>query len=285
MDPKTILIAGPTGHLGRALVAEGLKRGHSIVALGRRLERLSQFAAQGHLRMVPADVTRPGELRGCCRGVDVVITALGITTQREGPSFRDIDYQANANVLQEALSSGVKKFVYTSGFGIDQALDSPLYRAKKDFELGLQASAIPHLIIRPTGFFSDMMMIFTMAKKGRVYLVGAGSGRLNPIDLPDLAAFYYEHLDDSRTILEVGGPETYSFEAIALLAFAALGKTPRITHLPVPLVRLAGILVRPLSLNTYAEMKAFTRIMLEGAEAPAWGTTSLRDAFKQAAAK
>ena len=82
------------------------------------------------------------------------------------------------------MEAGVKKFFYTSGFGIDEALDNPLYRAKKDFEQALQAGGLPYVIVRPTGFFSDMLMILDMAKRGRVYLIGSGSGRINPSTCP-----------------------------------------------------------------------------------------------------
>jgi uncharacterized protein YbjT (DUF2867 family) len=278
-----ILIAGSTGHLGRALVEVGLERGHEIVALARRPEKLARFEARRGFRSVRAEVTHADQLRGTCKGAELVITALGITLQRDGLTFRDVDYQGNLNLLQEAKCAGVGKFVFTSGYGIDDALDNAMYRAKKDFELALRASGVPYVIVRPTGFFSDMLMILDMAKRGRVYLLGSGGGRINPIDLTDLAEFYYDHLADASVTLEVGGPRSYTFEEIARTALAAAGKPERVVHIPVALIAALLPVVRLFSRNTYAELQAFSRIMIRGAEAPKHGSRTLEDAFRTAA--
>jgi uncharacterized protein YbjT (DUF2867 family) len=279
LDTKDILIAGSTGNLGRALVEIGLRQGHRIRAIARHPGALSRFSTEDRFELVQAQVTRPGELKGVCAGIEVAITALGITRQREGATFQDVDFQANLNLLNEATRAGVQKFVYTSGYGVDESLDNPLYRAKKDFELALIASGMPYIIIRPTGLFSDMQMILDMARQGRVYLLGSGAGKINPISLLDLANFYYIHLDDPNVILEVGGPESYSFEEIAELAFNVLEREKRVLHVPVKLIQAVLPLLRPFSLNTYAELQAFTRIMVKGAEAPKYSHRLLRDAY------
>jgi uncharacterized protein YbjT (DUF2867 family) len=278
----TILVAGSTGHLGRALVEVGLRRGHRIVALARRPEALAAFAENPAFGCLRAEVTRPEELRDTCRGVELVISALGITLQRDGLTFRDVDYQGNMNLLEEARASGVGTFVYTSGYGVDEGLDNPMYRAKKDFELALQESGMPYLIVRPTGFFSDMLMILEMAKRGRVFLLGTGAGRINPIDLTDLAEFYYRHLGSTNSILEVGGPASYSFDEIARLALAAAGKAERIVHVPLAVVAVLLPMVRLFSPNTFSELQAFSRIMTRGAEAPKYGSRRLEEAFQAA---
>jgi uncharacterized protein YbjT (DUF2867 family) len=263
MGARQILIAGSTGNLGRALVEVGLAQGHHIRAIARRAEPLARFRGEGNLEVVRAEVTRPAELQGVCDGIDVAITALGITRQRERYTFHDVDYQANRNLLNEATRAGVRKFVSTSGYGIDDALDTALYRAKKDFELALISSGVPYVIVRPTGFFSDMFMILDMARQGRVYLLGSGAGRINPI-------------------LEIGGPESYTFQEIAELAFSVLGTRKRITHVPAFLIKALLPLFRPFSANTYTELKVFARIMVEGAEAPKFGRRRLADAYREA---
>jgi uncharacterized protein YbjT (DUF2867 family) len=282
LHAKDILVAGSTGNLGRALVEVGLEQGHRITAVARRPEALAGFEASDRFEMVRAEVTRPADLLGICDGIDVVITALGVTRQRGPATFHDVDFQANLNLLNEATRAGVSKFLFTSGYGIDDALDTALYRAKKDFELALISSGMDYVIVRPTGFFSDMFMILDMARRGRVYLLGSGAGRINPIHLLDLADFYYLHLDDTNAILEVGGPDSYSFDEIAGLAFEVLGTKKRITHLPAFLIQALLPLVRPFSFNAYTEIKVFTRIMVNGAEAPQFGHRSLGDAYRDA---
>jgi uncharacterized protein YbjT (DUF2867 family) len=264
------------------LVEAGLERGHNIVALARRPERLSVFEPHPGFRSLRAEVTRPKQLRGTCTGVQLVISALGITLQRDGLTFRDVDYQGNLNLLSEARTAGVGRFVFTSGFGVEDALDNPMYRAKRDFELALQTGGLEYLIVRPTGFFSDMLMILDMARRGRVFLFGSGRGKINPIDLRDLAEFYYDRLGARNAILEVGGPETFTFEQIARMALAAAGRQERVVHIPLALVAALLPLVRLFSVSTFAELQAFSRIMTHGAEAPHYGSRRLEDAFRAA---
>ncbi len=280
---RKILIAGSTGNLGRALVEVGLNRGHHIRAVARRPEALDSYRGHAGLEIVQAQVTEPDELSGVCDGIDVVISALGVTRQRGRTSFRDIDYQANCNLLEEARRAGVRRFVVTSGFGVEESLDNAMYKAKRDFELELIASGISYLIIRPSGFFSDMMMIFDMARQGTVYLLGTGAGVLNPIHLTDLAEYYYERLEDPDGILEVGGPQSYSFIQIAQMAFAALGKPGRVARVPQVIISIFLPFIRLFSPNLYTEVKAFTKIMSHGAQAPPYGRRTLEAAFQDAA--
>ena len=279
---RTILVAGSTGHLGQALVEVGLARGHRIRAVARRREPLERFRAHERFELVEAEVTEPASLKGICDGAEIVMTALGVTRQRGRTSFRDVDYQANVNLLEEAKRAGVGKFVFTSGFGVEENLDNPMYRAKKDFETALIASGLPYVIVRPSGFFSDMMMIFDMARQGRVYLLGPGTGRLNPIHLTDLAEYYYLHVDDRNALLEVGGPESYSFNEIAAMAFTALGRPVSVARVPLAALRIFLPFMRLFSYNTYVEVKAFARIMVRGAQAPSFGRRTLADTFRDA---
>jgi uncharacterized protein YbjT (DUF2867 family) len=283
LDSPKILIAGATGQLGRALVSVGLDRGYHVRAVARRPEPLDVFRSRDGFELVQAEVTQPEELRGICEGIELVITALGVTRQRGRASFRDVDFQANVNLLEEALRAGVGKFLFTSGFGVDDSLDNAMYRAKKDFEERLIASGMPYVIFRPGGFFSDMMMIFDMAKQGRVYLLGSGAGILNPIHLTDLAEYYFDHLGDENRTLEVGGPVSYSFNEIAEMAFRALGQPSRISRVPMAAIRFFQPLIRLFSFNTYTEVKAFSKIMVIGAEAPHFGRRTLEEAYREAA--
>lgn len=59
-------------------------------------------------------MTKSETLNGICKDVDVVISAVGITRQKDGLTYMDVDYQANVNLINEAKRNGVKKFIYIS---------------------------------------------------------------------------------------------------------------------------------------------------------------------------
>jgi len=277
---KKIVIAGSTGHLGKALVEVGLKRGFQIRALARHPDVLNFYKSNNLFEILKVDVTHPEELVGTLNGFDAVITTIGITRQKDKVTFMDIDYQANLNLLLEAKRNNVKKFMYTSGFGVEDNLDIALYYAKYEFEGELKKSGIPYVIIRPTGFFSDIQEFFEMAKKGRIILLGHGNNFMNPIDPIDLAEFFYEHIDEMDKVIPVGGPDTMKINDISKLAFEVLDKKPKITHLPSFLVKLFLGIVRLYSFKTYTILKFMSRFMNEDVVAPSYGNHHLKEMFK-----
>jgi uncharacterized protein YbjT (DUF2867 family) len=122
-----------------------------------------------------------------CKDIDIVFSALGITKQKDGLTYMEVDYQGNKNILNEALESRVSKFMYVSVLNADKLKHLEIIKAKEKFAEELKLSNIEHIIIRPNGFFSDITEVFKMAQKGRVYLFGDGEYRGNPIHGADLA--------------------------------------------------------------------------------------------------
>jgi uncharacterized protein YbjT (DUF2867 family) len=232
LAPKTVLIAGATGYLGRHLTAEYARRGWRVRALVRRDTDLPA-------ELVHAEATRPETLTGCMEGVDLVISALGITRQTDGLTYRDVDYQANVNLLEEALRAGVDRFAYIHVLNADRMAHVPLVAAKSGFVERLLASPVASTVIAPSGYFSDMGDFLSMAQAGRAWLFGDGQHRLNPIHGADLATATAEAIAAGRDWLDVGGPEVFTHEALARLAFAALDRPARITRLPDALRRAA----------------------------------------------
>ncbi|MFE5942048.1 NAD(P)-dependent oxidoreductase [Streptomyces sp. NPDC056480] len=77
-----IAVLGSTGQTGRLVVARALERGHDVIALARRPERV-EIPASGNLRVVQADVTLPGSVANAVAEADVVISGLGITKKQD----------------------------------------------------------------------------------------------------------------------------------------------------------------------------------------------------------
>ena len=118
-----------------------------------------------------------------------------------------------------------------------------------------------------------------MARRGRVWLFGDGSQRLNPIHGADLATAIADATDAERGWVEIGGPDVMTQDEIARAAFAALGAKPRITHLPDTLRRTAlGVLpILPRRLSGPARF--FLTALGLDMVAPRFGTRHLADHF------
>lgn len=284
---KKVLIAGATGQLGRHVVNELRRRGYATRALVRdpsRLNELKQLPGEFFI----GDATQPATLRGVCDGVDVVFSSLGapltLARTRGGLTYRDVDYAANKNLLAEALRAGVGKFIYVSVFGAELMTDSPYVRAHEDFVRELKNSPINYTVIRPTGFFSAHTEIIEMARRGAVMLIGKGDKRTNPIHEEDLAVVCAEAIKAPQGEIAVGGPEAYTRRETVELAFAALGKTPKIYRMPVWAVSL---MLKPLRLfdpRLYEMMSFLVAVMQRDVVAPPTGTRSLARFMREAAA-
>jgi len=238
---QSVFIAGATGYLGRFLCAAYRERGYHVTALARDRDRAGDLDAD---TLIEAEATRPETLSGVMDGVGLVVSALGITRQTDGLTYRDVDFGANLNLLREAERAGVGRFAYVHVLRAEAMRHVPLVSAKADFVDALQASEIASTVIAPSGYFSDMGEFLSMARAGRVWLFGSGAGRINPIHGSDLAAAVADATAAGLDWLDVGGPETFTQIEIAQLAFAALDRPARITRLPDAL-RRAAIAVLP----------------------------------------
>lgn len=276
---KKILIAGASGYLGRHLVEEYKRRGYFVRALVRSREKLINLATLPD-EIIEGDVTEPDSIGGCCDGMDVAVSTVGITRQKDGYTYQDVDYLGNRNLLENAVSAGVEQFAYISVFGAEYFASTELVKAKNRFADELCASSIPHTIIYPVGFYSDLIAFLDMAKKGRGYLLGSGNNRLNPIHGRDLARFCIEAIQQKREKAEVGGPEVFTHEEILRLAFEVVGRKPRITRIPAWVSNLIlWTMKRFTSVRTYGPIEFFLTAAKMEMVAPRYGDHKLRDYF------
>lgn len=275
---KHVLIAGATGYLGRHLCAEYKHRGCHVTALLRKSSQIDTLEAD---RSIIAEATWPESLAGCMSGIDLVVSALGITRQTDGLGYWDVDYQANLNLLEQAQQSGVQRFAYVHVLNADRMTDVPMVAAKAAFVRKLQTSPLQSTVIAPTGYFSDLAEVLTMAQRGRVWLFGAGNQRINPIHGADLAAAIFDAVETGVPWADIGGPDTFTQTELAQLSFEVLGTPPRITHLPDALRRaLLWALPRLTPRRIAGPAQFFLTATAMNMTAPATGTRRLIDHFR-----
>ena len=277
---KTVAVVGATGYLGTYVSKSLQERGYQVRYLVRNKQKLvSAGVLPESIRQV--DVTKPSTLSNHLDGVDSVISCLGITRQKDGVSYMDIDYQANVNILDEAIKGKVKKFIYVSVFKGNVFRHVALCDAKERFVDYLKQSNIPYCIVRPTGFFSDMKDFWDMANSGRVYLFGDGSKRLNPIHGKDLSEAIVDQIDEDITELDIGGPDVFSHTEIASLAFESQAKKNKITYLP-DVVRKIILWVgnRILPQSVFGPAEFFLTLLATDMVAPSYGEKTLQIHFE-----
>ncbi len=225
-----VVLAGAYGNLGADIFKSLLANGHEVVAADM-VQR--DIGVSGNFTFKQIDVTKPETMKGLCDGADAVITTVGLTKTSATVTNYEIDYQGNLNLLNEAKAAGVKNFTYISVIKADKAPKVPMLHSKYLFEEELKKSDLTWVIHRPTGYFYDIVKVFKpMIEKGEVTLLGKKPVHANVISTEDFAEFIVLHMMDNNKMYDVGGKETYSYEEIANLCFAAAGKEPLIKRAP-----------------------------------------------------
>lgn len=280
MNAKKVLVAGATGYLGQYLVKELKKRGFWVRILIRREAQKQLFTKVDDIFV--GEITRPETLNGITHNIDWVISSVGITRQKDGLTYMDVDYQGNANLLNEALKDQVEAFQYISAINGDRLRQLKIFEAKEKFVDELTNAAIQQSIIRPNGYFSDMKDFLTMAKGGRVYLFGDGKQQLNPIHGADLAEFCVDKMIAGSLEEGVGGPDILSQNQLASIALQAWSKPIKIYHLPDWLRKAIIWSLRTFtSSKTYGPIEFFLTAMAKDNVAQTYGTHHLNEFFKE----
>ena len=276
---KKILIAGATGYLGNYIAQELKQQDYYTKVLVRNPKKFEQSGTTAD-EIVKAEITDKSTLEDCCKDIEVVISSIGITKQKDGLSYLDVDYQANLNLLEVAKRSGVKKFVYISVLNGEKLKNLKICEAKEKFVDELKKSELDFCVIRPNGFFSDMTEFYNMAKNGRIYLFGNGNLKSNPIHGEDLAKFCVSVLKSNDKEIEIGGPETLTQNEIAKVAFESVGKTPKITYVPDRIRRVVLSMARIiLNAKTYGPIEFVMNVLAIEMVAPEYGKHTLKEYF------
>jgi uncharacterized protein YbjT (DUF2867 family) len=277
---KRILVAGATGYLGQFVVKALKAKGYWVRVLGRSAAKLTPVEEYADELFI-GEVTNPGSLTGVCNDIDIVFSSVGITRQKDGLTYNDVDYQGNRNLLAIAEASDVSKFVYVHVLNAEKLDHVVMVQAKQAFVEDLKRSTLDHSVICPTGFFSDMEEFLSMARSGRVYLFGDGSNRINPIHGADLAEVCAGVLESAESQIDVGGPEVFTYREIAELAFNVLDQPAKITCVPKRLVSvIVGALRWLTPTKVYGPVQFMASVMTMDVVGQQYGRRRLEDHFR-----
>ena len=285
---KRVVIAGATGYLGKYAVKAFKERGYWVRVLTRSRERLLEpgpFTAPALSEedmddIFVGEVTKPETLEGLMDDIDLVYSSVGISRQRDGLTFEQVDYQCNRNLIDLAVTGGIKRFVYVSMEGADNLMHLAITQAHEKVVAELQQSGLEYRIVRPCGYFSDMGVLYDMASKGRSFLVGEGTNLMNPIHGRDLAEVCVDTAEGDALEVAAGGPDIMNQREAAALAFEVVGKPVKITVIPMWLARGLVKLINLLS-KQFGDLADFivTAGEIDGV-GPKRGTTTLKSYFE-----
>jgi uncharacterized protein YbjT (DUF2867 family) len=149
----TVLVVGAIGSIGRLVVEEALRQGHSVRALVRTPDKARKLPREA--QVVLGDVTRPDTLPDAVDGVDAIVFTLGSDGAGK-VGAESIDYGGVRNVLR-ALGSRKMRIALMTSIGVTNRTGSynrstEAHDWKRRSERLVRASGLPYTIVRPGWF-------------------------------------------------------------------------------------------------------------------------------------
>jgi nucleoside-diphosphate-sugar epimerase len=200
------VVTGAPGWLGTSLV-EALVKGATyparriepqrvrcVVQLGVDVAPVERLGAE----IVRADLRDPRALAGACQGASVVFHAAGIIHPQRVQDLYDINVEGTRNILSEAVSAGVRRFVLVSsnspaGLNASAArlmteddpprpyLNYGLSKLQAEWLVNdaHRAGRIEGVVVRPCWFYGPNQPLrqsrfFHMIKGGKPIVIGRG---------------------------------------------------------------------------------------------------------------
>ena len=243
-----ILVAGGTGNLGLELVPHLSALGHGVRVLTRDPSRARQRLGNTP-ELIAGDARKPQTLDAALAGADAVVSAI-TGFGPGGPGPKAVDYEGNLNLIRAAEAAGVGRFVLVSMNGA--AADHPMELARMKYraEEALRDSRLEWVIVRPNAFMELWAEIVggPIFKGGNATVFGRGGNPVNFNSARDVARFIELALFDrslSGATLAVGGPENITFNQLVAQIEGAAGRKAVVNHVPIPLMRLLSVAIRP----------------------------------------
>lgn len=246
--PRTLLLVGATGHLGRQVLQAARDQGRRVRVLLRPGSRLD---AGADVEVVSGDLLDPPSLARACAGVDAIVdTAIGYSGRRRADRAAATDRDGQFHLIDAARAAGVRRFVFNSVLTCDRAPQVPHFHDKALVERHLAASGLDHISLRP-GAFVDQAKDFWIdgLKRGRLDVLGNPDVAWSYVHTADLARYLLAAVDlpaDPPGVVDIGCDRAVSMREVARIFAAELGRPVALRTVPWP---LASALLRVLALR------------------------------------
>ena len=151
--PRTVLVVGATGSIGRLVTAEAITQGYATHALVRDPGKARQLPAG--VQLMVGDVTQPHTLPAAVEGADAVVFTLG-SDGAGTVGAETVDYGGVRNILV-ALGTRPARIALMTSIGVTNRTgaynrSTQAHDWKRRSERLVRASGRPYTIVRPGWF-------------------------------------------------------------------------------------------------------------------------------------
>lgn len=212
-----ILVIGATGKTGSRISSRLAALGHEVRAASRTAP------AQDGIVPVPFDVYDAATHRPALAGVTRVHLV---------PPAGRVDHAPHvAAFLEAARDAGVERVVLMTARGVDASDAIPL----RQNELALQATGLPHTILRPSWFMQNFTEGAFAPDPDGVVAAPAADGPTTFVDAEDIADVAVAALTEdghAGQVYELSGPEALTWAGAIEVLAAKAGRPLRFVDVP-----------------------------------------------------
>lgn len=241
--PGTVLVAGASGFVGRAL-GPALAARHRVIGLSRR----DRAGSEGYERFLRCDLLSLEDTERALVGVSVavyLVHSMMPSARLTQASFADIDLLCADNFARAAAKAGVKRIVYLGGLipgGGDEAGGlSEHLRSRLEVERVLASTGVPVTVLRAGLVLgaagSSFQIVSRLVRRLPVMVCPRWTHtRTQPVALADVVALVTFAVDDAACagqIFDIAAPEVVSYLEIMRRVAALSGVRRRFVGVPL----------------------------------------------------
>lgn len=241
-----ILLLGSTGFVGRGVAHKILDGGHQLRVLVRDPLRAAAFKVRG-AQVVVGDALNPAAVTQAAQGVEHIVSLVAVRRNRP-QSYLAVNVDGPRLLGQAAQAAGVRSVVFVSAIGSKLDPHFKYYTSRWMGEQELAKTGVAGTILRFSFVLAEeggVLNDFERAIIGPFAIIpGSGQAKLQPILREDAARCIIETLSRPELlgkIIELGGPEVVTYEAMFDWFLQARGIKKAKLKLPVPLLIPAAI--------------------------------------------
>lgn len=251
-----VLLTGATGFIGPYVARQLIANRHDVRCLVRATSDLTPLKL-APVELWRGDVTDPHTLEGALEDIQTVVHLVGIIKEQGPNTFQRIHVEGTRNLVAAAnvaqAPSPAMHIIFMSAVGVRPDPQYPYLSTKHQAEELVKSSGMDWTILRSATVFGRGDAFLTrLAGVARgplspvVPIIGDGRSLFQPVWVEDLARCVVTAVGDPavrNVLLEVGGPDRYTYEQLLDLVMSATNVHKPKVHIPVALIRPGVILM------------------------------------------
>lgn len=243
--PYDILVTGASGFIGKKLLNKLTDSGFTVTAMSR-----SKYPDTETVKRVQADAFDVDSLTQATAGIETAFYLLHSMegSKKEWAEFANREKQQAQNFLKAATDSGVKRIIYLGGL-VNEGLElSKHMRSRHDVGKILASGSIPVTELRASVIVgaeggSYAMLRYLVERLPFMVCPKWVKSQTQPIAVENVVDYLIGAMKNSETagkILEIGGPDTMTYEQLMRLYSSILNRNLMIIQIPFLTPRLSS---------------------------------------------